>query len=212
MVQVLIPTTNIVQKDSKPYTVYCIELFVSGKCFKIDRRYSEFYELHRKLLKKKTYQLGTLPPKKLKNLNQKLIEQRRTSLESYLQQTLRTVGLDKTVELNEFLNLPINEPPNLVQKHKSLFTPRNQFVFTDEQTTDQFNDCHQCMIGFKNDYLFPLDYDLNYSNSLSSTNSIFSSADSQKSETNSCASSSSTNSNGSLPDILVLGSLDAIYK
>lgn len=201
MVQILIPSTLQKQHKNTQYTLYCIEVYLSGKCYKVDRRYSEFYELHRKL-KKYYNQIGNLPPKRLKNLNQKLIEQRRISLEKYLQ-NLCKIGLN--TELDEFLNLPIDKSinlKNLNQPHKTLFGKQ------DKQT----NEYHQCMIGFKNDYLFSFDYDLkNHFSSNSSANS-YSSSDSQKSDSNSCASSSSTISTNSLQDICLLGYLEAIYS
>lgn len=216
MVQLLISIPSSKQKQCKNgrYTAYCIESYLNGKCHKVDRRYSEFFELHRTLKKCSHHQLPNLPPKKVRNLSQKFIEQRRNSLEEYLKHLLKNVGLDKAKELNDFLNVPLNDSP-LNSLDKQLDSKQHKFLFksimpTDEREDDYRNfNFHQCMIGFKNDYLFSIDYDLpSYL-----TNSLYSDSSSNKSsncETNSCTSTSSSTS-GSLPDIVVMGALDAIY-
>ena len=221
MVQILIPSSQQKQCKNGRYTAYNIEIYLSGKCYKVDRRYSEFYDLHRIL--KKNYHLlpSNLPPKKVNNLNKKLIEQRRTSLEKYLQNLLKTIGLNKIQELNEFLSLPaISTQQELLKKldqtKSSIF--KSYLTSNDQPEFHDFN-FHQCMIGFKNDYLFSIDHDLlSYlTNSLSTANSVYSDSSSNKSsnyETNSttsCMSSSSSTTSGSLPDIVLMGSLDAIY-
>ena len=212
MVQILIPSSAQKQCKNRTYTVYNIELYLSSRCHKIDRRYSEFHELHR-VLKKSFQFVPSLPPKKVNNLNKKLIEQRRTSLEKYLQSLLKTIGLNKAKELNDFLNVPFGEPQpsgqNLrrLDQHRSIFRP---YLVDDEETRHFAYNYHQCMIEFKNDYLFSIDYDLP---SYLPNSSICSDSSSNKSscETSSCASSSSSTVS-SLPDIVVMGALDAIYK
>lgn len=210
MVQILIPSSA--QKQCKNgrnvYTVYNIEIYLSSRCHRIDRRYSEFHELHRVLKKSFQFVLPSLPPKKVNNLNKKLIEQRRTSLEKYLQSLLKNIGLNQAKEFNDFLNIPLGEPQptNNLRKQldKSLFRPY------DESTRHFGYNYHQCMIEFKNDYLLSIDYDLP---SYLGNSSVCSDSSSNKSscETSSCASSSSSTVS-SLPDIVVMGSLDAIYK
>lgn len=208
MVQILIPSSHTVQCKNGRYTVYNIEIHLATRCHRIDRRYSEFHELHRVLKKSFQYVLPSLPPKKVNNLNKKLIEQRRTGLQQYLQNLLKNIGLNKAKELNDFLNIPLGEPQpaRKLDQHKSIFGP---YLIGDDESR-HFN-YHQCMIEFKNDYLFSLDYDL--PSYLTPNGSLCSDSSSNKSscETSSCASSSSSTSS-SLPDIVVMGALDAIYR
>lgn len=213
MVQILIPSSAQKQCKNGRYTVYNIEIHLSSRCHRIDRRYSEFHELHRVLKKSFQFVLPSLPPKKVNNLNKKLIEQRRTGLQLYLQSLLKNIGLNQAKELNDFLNIPLGEPQpvshNLrkLDQHKSIFRP---YLVGDDESRHFNYHFHQCMIEFKNDYLFSLDYDLP---SHLTSGSICSDSSSNKSscETSSCASSSSSTSS-SLPDIVVMGALDAIYK
>ena len=212
MVQILIPSSA--QKQCKNgrtvYTVYNIEIYLASRCHKIDRRYSEFHELHRVLKKNFQFVLPSLPPKKVNNLNKKLIEQRRTSLEKYLQILIKSVGLNKAKELNEFLNLPNGIPLGEPQTVSLRRLDRSFRPYLDESTRHFGYNFHQCMIEFKNDYLFSIDYDLP---GCLGNSSVCSDSSSNKSnyETSSCASSSSSTSS-SLPDIVVMGALDAIYK
>jgi len=212
MVQISIPSIQQKLHKNGRYTVYCIELYLSGKCHKVDRRYSEFHELHRQL-KKYFDDLPNLPPKKVRNQNQKLIEQRRTSLEEYLKNLLKNIGLDKSKEFNDFLNISSLTQSSVSNLNKKVDN-QSKFIFksndTDENDYRNFN-YHQCMINFKtNEHLFStLDYDLH--------GSLYSDSSSTKSsncETNSCTSTSSSTSGSlsdRLPDIVIIGSLDAIY-
>lgn len=228
MVQILIPSSEQKQCKTGRYTVYCIELYLNGKCNKIERRYSEFHKLNRTLKKYFNQdRIPQLPPKRVvRNLSEKLIEYRRTSLEDYLKKVLKNIGLDVAKELNEFLNLPLpNESIGNVNSNKTIEN-QSKFLFNSilSKTNDDQQDnnlrkfnYHQCMIEFKNDYLFSIDYDLpSYlTNNLNHPNSIYSDSSSNKStkssncDTNSCTSTSSTTD--SLPDIVLIGNLDAIY-
>ncbi|XP_076356574.1 sorting nexin-24-like isoform X2 [Tachypleus tridentatus] len=65
------------------FTVYRIEVYVSGRCQKIERRYRAFHALHKQL--KRLVQTPSFPPKKMRNSSPKFIEQRRQALEHYVQ-------------------------------------------------------------------------------------------------------------------------------
>ncbi|XP_076237478.1 sorting nexin-24 [Calliopsis andreniformis] len=74
----------------KSYYVYCIEVSESesGSRYFIEKRYSEFSALHR-TLKKENADIASFPPKRVRNSQPKVLEQRRVALELYLQKMLR---------------------------------------------------------------------------------------------------------------------------
>ncbi|XP_077280422.1 sorting nexin-24 [Temnothorax americanus] len=82
----------------KPYYVYCIEILESktGTRYFIERRYSEFSALHRKL-KKDNSDIAPFPPKRVRNSQPKVLEQRRTALELYIQKMLSLLATKQQV-------------------------------------------------------------------------------------------------------------------
>ncbi|XP_058799380.1 sorting nexin-24-like [Phymastichus coffea] len=75
--------------QGKPYYVYIIEMVGSsnGHRYLIEKRYSEFNTLHRML--KKNCPTVPFPPKRVRNSNPKVLEQRRATLEIYMQKMLK---------------------------------------------------------------------------------------------------------------------------
>lgn len=103
MISALIPSFRQVQGNhGKHYTVFQIEVYSSGKCHKIERRYRAFHSLHKQL--KHIICAPEFPPKKVRNLNPKVLEQRRKGLENYIQDLLRRKPVPK--QLLTFLSLP----------------------------------------------------------------------------------------------------------
>ncbi|XP_023246427.1 sorting nexin-24-like isoform X1 [Copidosoma floridanum] len=111
MYQVLISgyyLTNV--SSGKPYYVYTIELLdlTDQTKYIIEKRYSEFSSLHNVL--KKNYQTAPFPPKRVRNSNPKVLEQRRVALEIYIQtmlkftntkqQVLNFLGVDEDTQKN----------------------------------------------------------------------------------------------------------------
>ncbi|KOC67345.1 Sorting nexin-24 [Habropoda laboriosa] len=91
MYQVFISGYRLVEvSHGKPYYVYCIEVLETetGTRYFIERRYSEFSALHR-TLKKGNADVVPFPPKKVRNCQPKVLEQRRAALEVYIQKMLR---------------------------------------------------------------------------------------------------------------------------
>ncbi|EZA47274.1 sorting nexin-24 [Ooceraea biroi] len=82
----------------KPYYVYCIEVLESktGTRHFIERRYSEFSALHR-TLKKDNSEIAPFPPKRVRNSQPKVLEQRRAALELYIQKMLRLLATKQQV-------------------------------------------------------------------------------------------------------------------
>jgi len=81
----------------KPYTVYVVEVHLNSHTWKIKRRYSEFYDLHNKLLfyaKKIHAELPAMPSKysfRTSNLDAEFVNKRRLSLQLYLQTLVLTL-------------------------------------------------------------------------------------------------------------------------
>ncbi|XP_012228759.1 sorting nexin-22-like [Linepithema humile] len=98
----------------KPYYVYCIEILElkTGTRYYIERRYSEFSALHR-ALKKDNTDIAPFPPKRVRNSQPKVLEQRRAALELYIQKMLRLLATKQQV-LN-FLGIE-NEESNASHK------------------------------------------------------------------------------------------------
>ncbi|RMB97155.1 hypothetical protein DUI87_26439 [Hirundo rustica rustica] len=64
--------------------VFKIEVLMSGRKHFVEKRYSEFHALHKKL--KKFIRTPEIPSKHVRNWVPKVLEQRRQGLELYLQQ------------------------------------------------------------------------------------------------------------------------------
>ncbi|KZC09988.1 PREDICTED: sorting nexin-24-like [Dufourea novaeangliae] len=91
MYQVFISRYRLAEvSHGKPYYVYCIEVLESerGTQHFIERRYSEFSALHR-TLKKENAVVAPFPPKRVRNCQPKVLEQRRAALELYIKKMLR---------------------------------------------------------------------------------------------------------------------------
>jgi hypothetical protein len=66
--------------------MYSVEVYSNGRSHFVERRYRDFHDLHSELKKNvDTSSLPDFPPKKLRNLSPKVIEERRHLLEKYLQ-------------------------------------------------------------------------------------------------------------------------------
>lgn len=117
MISAFIPGYRQVQGNhGKHYTVFQIEVFLSGKCHKIERRYRAFHNLHKQL--KNLIHTPEFPPKRVRNLNPKVLEQRRKALENYLQVLLRRKPVPN--HLLTFLSLPTVSPSSSVNSLNTL--------------------------------------------------------------------------------------------
>ncbi|KAF6040747.1 SNX24 [Bugula neritina] len=87
--------------DAICYRYFIVDVYVNGVKHVIEKRYSEFEELHKTL--KKEISVPYFPPKKVLNKSTKFIEERRSQLEAYLQHILKTS--EYTAALLTFLNI-----------------------------------------------------------------------------------------------------------
>ncbi|XP_078070722.1 sorting nexin-24-like isoform X2 [Mustelus asterias] len=87
MIEVAIPSFRYEESDlERGYTVFKIEVLMSGRKHVVEKRYSEFHALHKKL--KKSIKTPEMPSKHVRNWVPKVLEQRRHGLEAYLQAIL----------------------------------------------------------------------------------------------------------------------------
>lgn len=96
MIQVSIPGfRQVVSDDERPYTVYQINVKVSGRIHSVDKRYREFHALHKQV--KKKFDTPDFPPKKVRQLSSRGMEHRRVTLEAYLQGLLDKDSIPKSL-------------------------------------------------------------------------------------------------------------------
>uniref|UniRef100_A0A8C8S3Z2 Sorting nexin 22 n=1 Tax=Pelusios castaneus TaxID=367368 RepID=A0A8C8S3Z2_9SAUR len=83
-------------------TVFTVEVLCNGRKHIIEKRYSEFYALHKRI--RKTCKVPDFPPKRVPNWMSKVQEQRRQGLEGYMQGVL-FYNKELPKELLDFLKL-----------------------------------------------------------------------------------------------------------
>jgi len=86
------------------YIEYELMLNTKYKIWTINKRYSKFEELHKKL-SKVFKKLPTLPKKAFFNFGEKLIEERKLGLQNYLNQLFHMINFYSNVDLLEFLEI-----------------------------------------------------------------------------------------------------------
>ncbi|CAL8143716.1 unnamed protein product [Orchesella dallaii] len=110
---------------NKKYHTYRIEIHHKDEVLNLDRRYSDFLQLHKELRKQFGSDIPCFPPKKVRNSSVKVLESRRTSLEHYLQTMLTFSPIPK--EVLGFLNI-----------HNC----RNQFPKDDSSSVSVYSEDH----------------------------------------------------------------------
>ncbi|KAM9182473.1 nischarin isoform 3-T3 [Mergus octosetaceus] len=92
------------------YTVYIIQVSVGSHQWTVKHRYSDFHDLHEKLVSEKKIDKNLLPPKKIIGKNSKsLVEKRQKELEVYLQTLLSTFPVTAPKVLSHFLHFHLYE-------------------------------------------------------------------------------------------------------
>lgn len=77
-------------------------------CWDVEKRYSEFYNLHQLLSKKKKH-LPKFPPKKLKNMKEEVIEERKEALAKYMNELLNHFNIFADMEVCNFISMKDKE-------------------------------------------------------------------------------------------------------
>lgn len=90
------------------YTVYIIQVSVGNHQWTVKHRYSDFHDLHEKLVSEKKIDKNLLPPKKIIGKNSKsLVEKRQKELEVYLQTLLVKFPVTAPKVLSHFLHFDL---------------------------------------------------------------------------------------------------------
>ncbi|KAM4675610.1 sorting nexin-22 [Discoglossus pictus] len=151
MIEVYIPSVgHQVFRSEKTHTVFKVDVLCNGRRHTLDRRYSEFHALHKRL--KKTCKVPDFPPKRVPNWMSRVQEQRRQGLEAYIQGVL-WYNQDVPKELLDFLKLKHFPQSN---KNCSLESLTD---ITPEDNSSQLT--HQAAVGYCKDlYVLPPDTDI----------------------------------------------------
>ncbi|XP_067412126.1 sorting nexin-22 isoform X3 [Emydura macquarii macquarii] len=96
------PEADPERSPEKTHTVFTVKVLCNGRKHTIEKRYSEFHALHKKI--RKMCKVPEFPPKRVPNWMSKVQEQRRQGLEIYIQGVLY-YNEELPKELLDFLKL-----------------------------------------------------------------------------------------------------------
>uniref|UniRef100_A0A8C3N6C3 Nischarin n=1 Tax=Geospiza parvula TaxID=87175 RepID=A0A8C3N6C3_GEOPR len=117
------------------YTVYIIQVSVGNHQWTVKHRYSDFHDLHEKLVSEKKIDKNLLPPKKIIGKNSKsLVEKRQKELEIYLQTLLLKFPVTAPKVLSHFLHFHLY-PCNIVFDPELLCFSGEQLLMAGEVFT-----------------------------------------------------------------------------
>ncbi|KAL8625419.1 hypothetical protein ACOMHN_018564 [Nucella lapillus] len=119
------PRVRVRPKDGS-VKVFVVDVWVSGRHHVVERRYSEFEELHKQV--KKMMKTREFPPKKVLKWNNKVLEQRRLGLESYLQGVVVYEAVPRAVL--EFLQISLEDNGMDFENTSAPYAPKHQAVVT----------------------------------------------------------------------------------
>ena len=106
------------------YTIYTLQMQTQLMTWDVDKRYSEFLNLHQTLQKKRTAknpaaQLPKFPPKKLKSLKDQVIEERKEGLQKYMNDLLLHFNIFSDSDVCNFISM---KDKDFMRKHfKNLY-------------------------------------------------------------------------------------------
>ncbi|KAJ6664120.1 hypothetical protein lerEdw1_008335 [Lerista edwardsae] len=113
------------RSPEKARTVFKVEVLCNGRKHAVEKRYSEFHALHKRI--KKRCKVPEFPPKRVPNWMSKVLEQRRQGLEAYLQGIL-LYNRELPKELLDFLKLwqfqrdPKDSNPSCLLSHRPVIS------------------------------------------------------------------------------------------
>ncbi|XP_069480796.1 sorting nexin-22 isoform X2 [Ambystoma mexicanum] len=103
MIEVYIPSVGPERpSQERARTVFKVDVLFNGRRHSLERRYSEFHALHKRI--KKACKVPDFPPKRVPNWMPRVMEQRRQALEAYIQGVLWE-NQEVPKEVLEFLKL-----------------------------------------------------------------------------------------------------------
>ncbi|XP_078541116.1 sorting nexin-22 [Lissotriton helveticus] len=141
MIEVYIPSVGPGRPSpERARTVFKVDVLFNGRKHSLERRYSEFHALHKRI--KKACRVPDFPPKRVPNWLPKMMEQRRQALEAYIQGVLWE-NQDVPKEVLEFLKLrhfPHSHRNSSIDSLIEFMPEENSLLL-----------CHQPMVGFLRD-------------------------------------------------------------
>ena len=107
--------------NKKPHTFYRIEIKTNSTKYFVDRRFKEIEHLHNELKKKvhSSHNFVEFPTKHLYTRSHKTFEQRRVSLDSYINKLVSFYDNDYPIELVKFLKLDELSASEAIQAQKN---------------------------------------------------------------------------------------------
>lgn len=132
-------TVNVVEASSKDnVTYYKIVVKVGSVQWDVSHRYSDFVELHEKLVNDHGVAKDLLPPKKvIRNKTPKFVEQRREALNEYLKNVFKYLLLTMPPEFAHFLDFHLYDIFFLLQDlAKKLFLEGDKLL--ENETSHKF--------------------------------------------------------------------------
>ncbi|KAK7486807.1 hypothetical protein BaRGS_00021954 [Batillaria attramentaria] len=126
LIRVSVPRFRKVKEDDETYTVFVVDVWVSGRHHVVERRYTEFEELHKQV--KKMMKTPEFPPKKVLKWNSKVLEQRQRGLEAYLQGVVSYEAIPKAIL--HFLEIRDEDEGIDFDKSTTSYIPTHQAVVT----------------------------------------------------------------------------------
>lgn len=143
MIKVHIPSFRKVDcEHERSYTAFCVNITTTwGRRYVVERRYTDFEELH-KQLRLKSVETEQFPAKTVMKWSPKVLEHRRQGFEKYLQSLLELHKTPRCVlrflEVDErFRDYRINSPVEMEGTHRMFATPLIGFTedaFLHDQT------------------------------------------------------------------------------
>ncbi|KAL8594707.1 hypothetical protein ACOMHN_051653 [Nucella lapillus] len=121
-------------ETNENFTSYTIEVTVGSYSWTVKHRYSEFHELHEKLVSSHKVDKGLLPPKKLfGNQTESFVKRRQQDLQLYLQTVLNLLALHPPPALTAFLHFNLYEIHGITQTMAEDLYNRGELLLHSDQ-------------------------------------------------------------------------------
>ena len=123
--------SKIIHKNgyNADYVEYWIEIITDYKNWIIKKRYSEFYELNQKIIKKIPEMEKLFPPKRLFKNSENTIEERKIYFNKYLKLLFKTKNIFSYNEVLDFIQLEKKIVELFLKKHKMVKQDQDNIIF-----------------------------------------------------------------------------------
>ena len=125
---------------NEDYIVYWVEVHTDYKNWILKKRYSEFYELNKKLSEKIPELNKLFPPKRLFKNSEKIVEERKECFNKYLQFLFKNINIFTLTELLDFIQIDQKIIELYIKKHTMVKKDQNNMTYN--ALKEQFNKMH----------------------------------------------------------------------